>query len=251
MSSDEAAILRMICESPEDDLPRLILADWYQENGLEDRAEFMRLDILRCRTPDTAHAQTLFAELHQIWNRISKTWLESLPSPTGVRWENEFDRGLPCSVAFATPRAFTKSGPSVFESSPVRSLHLARFTPGTTHLIADSPVLRTLTRFQLFWSSIQDEGVVRLMTTRWLGSLRELNLSGNLLGIGGARAVADCAKMQSVRILVLAQNQLEDDAAEVLMQSHWLTDGLRLFLAGNQISDPWLTRLRRRYRVFS
>ena len=52
MSSDEAAILRMICESPEDDLPRLILADWYQENGLEDRAEFMRLDILRCRTAE-------------------------------------------------------------------------------------------------------------------------------------------------------------------------------------------------------
>jgi|GEM_PF-4047121 len=250
MSSDEAALLRMICESPQDDLPRLILADWYQENDFEDRAEFIRLDLLRNRTPDTLEAQKIYVELYRIWNRISGAWLESLPSPAGVRWENEFDGGLPCSVAFATPKAFTRSGPEVFESSPIRSLHLARFTPGTTPLFAESPALRGLSRFQLFWSSIQDEGVVRLMTTRWLGSLKELNLSGNLLGIGGARAIADCPKMQSVRILVLAQNQLEDDAAEVLFYSQWLTDGLRLYLAGNQISTPWLTRLQNRYRAF-
>ena len=39
------ALLRAVCESPDDDTPRLVLADWLEENGEPERAEFIRIGV--------------------------------------------------------------------------------------------------------------------------------------------------------------------------------------------------------------
>ncbi|MEK6235020.1 MAG: TIGR02996 domain-containing protein, partial [Planctomycetales bacterium] len=39
---DESAFLREVCDSPLDDAPRLIFADWLEERG-DVRGEFIRL----------------------------------------------------------------------------------------------------------------------------------------------------------------------------------------------------------------
>jgi uncharacterized protein (TIGR02996 family) len=41
--NDREALLRSVLESPGDDAPRLVLADWLEERGEPDRAEFVRL----------------------------------------------------------------------------------------------------------------------------------------------------------------------------------------------------------------
>lgn len=51
-ATDGAAILRAILDDPADDLPRLAYADWCDENGRAERAEFVRLQIGRERDPD-------------------------------------------------------------------------------------------------------------------------------------------------------------------------------------------------------
>src|SRR5262249_44939758 len=43
--SDHDGILRAICDEPGEDLHRLIYADWCDENGLHDRAEFIRVQV--------------------------------------------------------------------------------------------------------------------------------------------------------------------------------------------------------------
>ena len=45
MSEDEAAFLRTIREHPAADLPRLVYADWLEEQGKAEWAEFIRLQI--------------------------------------------------------------------------------------------------------------------------------------------------------------------------------------------------------------
>jgi uncharacterized protein (TIGR02996 family) len=45
IESDSQAILAAILAAPQDDAPRLAYADWLDENGQEDRAEFIRLQI--------------------------------------------------------------------------------------------------------------------------------------------------------------------------------------------------------------
>jgi uncharacterized protein (TIGR02996 family) len=47
--SDRAALLRTILANPADDAPRLIYADWCDENGEGGRAAFIRLQIRRAR----------------------------------------------------------------------------------------------------------------------------------------------------------------------------------------------------------
>jgi uncharacterized protein (TIGR02996 family) len=43
--SDEAALLAAIMSHPDEDTPRLVYADWLDENGASERAEFIRLQI--------------------------------------------------------------------------------------------------------------------------------------------------------------------------------------------------------------
>jgi uncharacterized protein (TIGR02996 family) len=42
------AFHRAICENPDDDTPRMIYADWLDENGFPGQAEFIRLDVELC-----------------------------------------------------------------------------------------------------------------------------------------------------------------------------------------------------------
>ncbi len=40
-----------VCASPEDDAPRSIMADWYDENGNPGRAEYIRLALRLAQIP--------------------------------------------------------------------------------------------------------------------------------------------------------------------------------------------------------
>ena len=45
MTPDETALLAAVCAAPEDDAPRLVMADWFDEHGDPERAEFIRVQI--------------------------------------------------------------------------------------------------------------------------------------------------------------------------------------------------------------
>lgn len=47
------SLLRTIIDNPEDDAPRLVCADWLEENGEPERAEFIRVQCELARTPET------------------------------------------------------------------------------------------------------------------------------------------------------------------------------------------------------
>jgi uncharacterized protein (TIGR02996 family) len=45
--SEQDALLAAVFAAPDDDLPRLVYADWLEEHGESDHAEFIRLQIRR------------------------------------------------------------------------------------------------------------------------------------------------------------------------------------------------------------
>lgn len=55
MASDRDSLLRAVLVNPGDDLPRLVMADWLEEHGEGERAEFIRL---QCRAGEMS--RTLF-----------------------------------------------------------------------------------------------------------------------------------------------------------------------------------------------
>src|SRR5262245_18950992 len=74
--------LRTICENPDDDAPRLVYADWLDENGDPARAEFIRLHVQLAREPDAPGLEQMCEELfRQYWSR----WVIELPD-TAALW---------------------------------------------------------------------------------------------------------------------------------------------------------------------
>ena len=53
-TDEERAFLRRICETPEEDAVRLVYADWLDENGQPERAEFIRVQCEIERSPSFA-----------------------------------------------------------------------------------------------------------------------------------------------------------------------------------------------------
>lgn len=48
--TDEQGLLAAICAYPDDDTPRMVFADWLEENGQSERAEFIRVQVELSRT---------------------------------------------------------------------------------------------------------------------------------------------------------------------------------------------------------
>ncbi|AMV30100.1 hypothetical protein VT84_37250 [Gemmata sp. SH-PL17] len=88
--SDELALLTAIFSHPNEDTPRLMFADWLDENGQPERAEFIRLQIKYHRGSDTnpqAHARLLhLLSVHE------RKWL-GFEVECDVEWH--FRRGFP------------------------------------------------------------------------------------------------------------------------------------------------------------
>lgn len=55
--TDRDALLRSILEHPQEDLPRLVYADWLDEAGEAERAEFLRCQVELARNPQCKFLQ--------------------------------------------------------------------------------------------------------------------------------------------------------------------------------------------------
>lgn len=92
--SDEQALLAAVIASPDDDLPRLVYADWLDEHHQSARAEFIRLQIERS---SLSASDPRFAELRARETKILKQYKK--PWATDLRTafpgcEIEFRRGF-------------------------------------------------------------------------------------------------------------------------------------------------------------
>jgi uncharacterized protein (TIGR02996 family) len=64
--TDGAALLRAVLADPGDDAPRLVYADWLEENGQPERAEFIRVqcELARKRSPALRRRAALLLANH-------------------------------------------------------------------------------------------------------------------------------------------------------------------------------------------
>jgi uncharacterized protein (TIGR02996 family) len=92
--NDGDALLAAILADPDDDIPRLVYADWLQENGDEARAEFIRLqcELERCESGSSRHLE-LRRSAARLLIRHRNQWLMELPrSVRGAHYH--FRRGF-------------------------------------------------------------------------------------------------------------------------------------------------------------
>ncbi|HKA05641.1 MAG TPA: TIGR02996 domain-containing protein [Gemmataceae bacterium] len=219
-TATDTAFLRSILASPDDDAPRLVYADWLDENGDSNRAEFIRLQIRLARSlagdPDLAE---LKARADDLGRTHHVEWLNRLPDRPGVHWEI-FHRGFISAVRFDTPDAFFGSARNVFRAAPIEEVRLHHFYWPDASRLAES---RHLDRVRILdlndGNRIGNKGVEALMLSPQLANLRELKLGRNSLGSAAARAIADSRHVRGLRLLKLERNDMFDDALRFLAES--------------------------------
>jgi uncharacterized protein (TIGR02996 family) len=126
--NERDALMRAICENPDDDTPRLVFADWLQEHGEDDRAEFIRAqvrfgELLRHGAPDTAG---LARRARELWIQHGTHWRSELPQVADIAWHDAFFRGFP-ERAVVTTDAVLVAHTAIFDHVPIRHLKISAF----------------------------------------------------------------------------------------------------------------------------
>jgi uncharacterized protein (TIGR02996 family) len=116
-----------IIANPEDDAPRLVFADWLSDQGQEDRAEFIRVQVAIANGSATAEMKEREAELLK---EHAGAWAEPvIPFAEEVLFRRGFLEGIA-----------TENGSGLHEQLPelcrLFPLRLLRLDPGPTDLLA-------------------------------------------------------------------------------------------------------------------
>ncbi len=218
--SERDAFLRSICETPDDDTPRLAFADWLQENGDEPRAEFIRVQIELARGGEDVRLrqreQDILMEQGERWAELIRgigLRLAPFHRPTPARSHGiEYRRGFPFGVEIADEYdEFADRASKLFQLAPiqrivlyyqhqyektarcpellrVRELSLDRSGFGTADLevLFRTSFLKNLVRLDLIADEdnghIAPEGLRVLGRATCLPALRYLDLSYNYSG---------------------------------------------------------------------
>jgi uncharacterized protein (TIGR02996 family) len=147
--SDDDALLAAIRQAPDDDAPRLIYADWLDENGQPERADFIRVQIELARQ-DSPELRKREAELLSAHH-------EAISGPLASRdLRFRFQRGF--AFAFAKTTFLVGRQPA----SPQHTMYYIFRPDGRWVSLADP--MRTANR----------EGIVQMIRT---GQLTRITLS--------------------------------------------------------------------------
>jgi uncharacterized protein (TIGR02996 family) len=219
-----APFVAAIAARPDDDLPRLIFADWLDDSGESDRAEFIRLHCAAARGDADAAARA--AKLEACHRR---EWLAELP---GV-YHAEFRRGFAEHLALPAS-TFLSIGAALRRRTPVRSVALLGAANRLEQLLT-APLLDGLTGLHLTDSRVGDEGVIRLADAACLRDLKNLRLGNTGVQDAGATALACSPHLSGLRTLVLRGNAIGDVGAWDLARSATLRGLEYLDVAENDI----------------
>jgi uncharacterized protein (TIGR02996 family) len=212
------AFLQDIFAHPDDDAPRLIFADWLEEQGGANsvaRAEFIRVQcaLATGNVPDCQRVELVRRE-QQILDEWGKEWVRPIHRLVQT-WE--FHRGFIHRVGMVDDKFFAHAG-RLFRRAPIQHLSIrARMSPQSyPHFwpplniaaLADNKHLRRLRALDLSGNELGSSGVRALVVSEHLTSLTTLDLSNNLIGDSGIRALAGSRLLDRLERLNLRSNDV-------------------------------------------
>jgi uncharacterized protein (TIGR02996 family) len=232
MTSDEA-FLQAVIEAPDDDAPRLVYADWLEEHGQPERAEFIRV---QCQLAKLARGdggrKGLQVRERNLLARHAGQWLGRLQRRL-QHWV--FRRGFVEQVRL-NAQTFVAHADDLFRLGPVRQVTLVGAARQILS-VAASPYLLRLDVLDLKGGKTRlgDQGVRLLAGSPNVGRLVRLDLGGNDIGDVGAAALANAPHLGRLKALHLCGNRIRDEGWLALATSPHLSGLSHLDLSGNGI----------------
>lgn len=238
-----SALQAAVIADPDDDLVRLVYADFVEENGDPARGELIRIQCELARLPEwDREAAELRHRERVLLARHGRQWLRELPAIAGVRW-GEFRRGFIDEIHVADLGALFAVAESLGQLTPLsgvtlRSLPGERIRPRSVPWLRrlrveiedrdgidlsalerffDLPVAERLTGLDLSGHRVGNAGAAVLGRASGLTELKWLNLAGCFVDADGVRALAEAKHLSGLTSLRLASyphSDLDDPVAE-------------------------------------
>jgi uncharacterized protein (TIGR02996 family) len=236
-------LLADVKAQPDEDTPRLILADWLQDQG-DPRGELIHLQVVRARlTVDEPRHDELLRREWQILSRHALDWLGPLADlASGWEFLRGFIRLRARCRNFLVPAVYDLAADDQF--AWVEGLALTRLLREHVGQLADSPLLARLVQLDLSDTSLGNGGLVRLLEAPDLVGLHTLRLAHTGLGERGAVALARCPRLQQLSVLDLRRNRSLGGGVFALADSPYLKHLTRLEVSSRGLSLAGLAVLR-------
>jgi uncharacterized protein (TIGR02996 family) len=126
MMDDGDALLKAILNNPAEDTPRLMYADWLEESGQPERAEFIKLQIELDRSKKPPKSKT--NREAELLRKGQRKWAGfQVSGSTNVKWSRGFIQQVTWDCNYLWNRKRMKR---LFSKQPIEQLHLLRLWPG-------------------------------------------------------------------------------------------------------------------------
>jgi uncharacterized protein (TIGR02996 family) len=235
-----AGFLQAIRAEPDDDAHRLVFADWLEDHGDAERAEFIRLQI---ELDKMDQRETGYAERQERAQALKDAGLKRwLAKPTALRRYRErvtFRRGFPDWIKMSVEE-FVRDGAAILEVHPVRKLWIddGFFSFEKATALAAAPALARLEGLQLDYTGRCPRGALaRLLASPYLTRLTSLEIKQLERPLACLRVLAAAPALAGLRHLGLQYNRLGPAGAEVLAQSKYLANLTSLDVGDTHLGD--------------
>lgn len=244
MQTDEAAFLRAIQDDPNDDVARLVFADWLDEHGQPERAEFIRVQIELTKL-DEGNPRKHFLNHRQevLRAKYEKVWLQPLPKLHHAQFE--FRRGFPSGITINAWEDFLPRLSKVLDEFPVTELTLRSLRyqwtdsgagpPSNAELdeqralalrtLGECSGLRQISILRMDNLGITDHSIRGLLASPYLKNLTTLDLGGNALTLEALAQILTGHTLPSLKHLKVRKNSV---GYETRMIQTTLDSSLRL-----------------------
>jgi uncharacterized protein (TIGR02996 family) len=272
-----AELMAGVLAAPDDDGPRLVLADWLMEHG-DPRGEFIAVQCAAAQIPygeQREKAADLEERSLDLRKRYAATWT-SFFRGMKQRPQYEFHRGFIHHVRVMRPEHLDATIARVLAVEPVESLTLENLhadLEGTrrtlalprlaaisrlvaiaynvkdqlAELLVEAPTLHRL-RTLMYGHFGGDRAIELLANAPNLGALEVLDVKHGAITDAGIAKLAEATGLPRLRSLNLSNNQLTDAGAQALIDARGLPSLKRLSVhANNAITPPLHQALRRRF----
>lgn len=253
--TDHDALYHAILAQPASDTPRLVYADWLEENGRGLEAAFIRVQCrLESLPPDDPEVPELLDQQEELRLKLTTfvpgpqvRFAAGLSVDAGPTWWYWTQRGFPRFLEFEglgrgglkIMRQLAKALEKAFTLLPTRWLVLRFVTIEQLAELLQQPVMAQLDQLtvQLEQSGEMGEAAVRLLAhCPRLSNLRGMSL-GFAIGEAAADILAQAPHWRGLRWLSLEARELTPLALRTLTAASWFRD-LRELSLDEGLTDP-------------
>jgi uncharacterized protein (TIGR02996 family) len=240
--SDEKALLAAIWAEPQDDTPRLVYADWLEENGQPERAEFIRVQCELAQFDEwdeSPRRDELEKREKRLWAKHAKAWKAGLPK---LLQAAPFRRGFPSPRRRAlTGTQFLKLTATDLAPAPLWDFRINQ-AERTIARVAASAHMSRVEILEIHAGEMVNQAVEVLRAANF-PNVTHLHLDANWIGEPGVAELAANTSIRHLRELSLYSSNLNDEAVVRLVAAPWF-GGLRsLFLGNNPFGTAGLRAL--------